>query len=238
VTDAHGDPTPEVPLADPDVRAPSHAERARTLVSRQATGTLATLDPDGFPHGSYVTYTLDGADPVFLISKLATHTQHLARDPRSSLMAHETGADDPLAADAEGILRHMNDDHGEALRLYAKAFTRATDAERAVMTGIDRYGFEMSVDTPTARPSPARAIVQVPLPATDRPGAARRDGERQASLHAQEALARRHGRPRPRAARSARQGLRAHPAAEVSHGALPRRAQLACEGARGGRAPR
>jgi putative heme iron utilization protein len=230
VTDAHGNPPTEVPLTDPDVRAPSHAERARTLASRQATGTLATLDPDGFPHASYVTYALDGEGPVFLISKLATHTQHLARDPRSSLMAHETGADDPLAngrvtllgrcervtepasaraaflavhpgasyyvdfadfgffrlvvssiryiggygrmswvdveawraaaADplaegAEGILRHMNDDHAEALRLYARAFTRATDAERAVMTGIDRYGFEMSVETPTGR-RPAR----------------------------------------------------------------------------------
>lgn len=230
MTDAHGNPGPEPPLTDPDVRAPSHAERARTLIARQSTGTLATLDGDGFPHGSYVTYALDDGDPVFLISKLATHTQHLARDPRSSLMAHETGAGDPLAngrvtllgrceriaepasaraaflavhpgaayyadfadfgffrlvvssiryiggygrmswvdvaawraaapdplaADAAAILRHMNDDHGDALRLYARAFTRATDVEDAVMTGIDRYGFEMSVATPIGR-RPAR----------------------------------------------------------------------------------
>lgn len=230
MTDAHGNPTPEAPLTDPDVRAPSHAERARTLVARHSTGTLATLDPGGFPHGSYVTYALDGADPVFLISKLATHTQHMARDPRASLMAHETGADDPLAngrvtllgrcervaepataraaflaahpgasyyadfadfgvfrlvvasiryiggygrmswvdvaawraaepdplaADAPGILQHMNDDHAEALRLYARAFTRATSAEDVVMTGVDRYGFEMSVATPAGR-RPAR----------------------------------------------------------------------------------
>ena len=62
---------------------------------------------------------------------------------------------DPLAADADGILRHMNEDHAEALRLYARAFTRATDAEGAIMTAVDRHGFEMSVATPTGR-RPAR----------------------------------------------------------------------------------
>ncbi len=89
-----------------------------------------------------------------------------------------------------------------------------------------------------ARQSSSRAPLPIRLQATDRPGAARRDDERQAPLHAEEALARWHGRPRPRAARPARQGLRADPAAKVPHGALPRCAELACQGARGGRAPR
>jgi putative heme iron utilization protein len=232
VADAHASPGPgrEPPLTPDDVAAPSHAERARTLVASQTTGALSTLDPEGFPHGSYVTFALEGADPVFLISTLATHTQHLSRDPRASLMVHETGATDPLAngrvtligrcekvdepaavraaflaahpgasyyadfkdfafhrltvrsvryiggygrmswveadawraaapdplaGDAEGILRHMNDDHADAVVLYARAFTRATAAEAAVMTGIDRHGFELSVTTPSG-PRPAR----------------------------------------------------------------------------------
>lgn len=230
MTDAHANPTRETPLTPDDVAAPSHAARARTLVSRESTGTLSTLDADGFPHGSYVTFALDGPDPVFLVSTLATHTQNLIRDARASLMAHERRAEDPLAngrvtligrcekvaepaaaraaflavhpgaayyadfrdfafyrlevasiryiggygrmswvdrdawraaspdplaADAEGIVRHMNEDHADALVLYARAFTRAEAAEEVVMTAVDRYGFELSVTTPSGR-RPAR----------------------------------------------------------------------------------
>jgi hypothetical protein len=54
---------------------------------------------------------------------------------------------DPLAPHARGILDHMNADHAEALVAYARAFTREKDADHAVMTGVDRYGFEMSVRT-------------------------------------------------------------------------------------------
>lgn len=41
----------------------------------------------------------------------------------------------------------MNADHGEAMLAYCRAFTRATDATAAHMTGIDRYGFELSAVT-------------------------------------------------------------------------------------------
>ncbi len=220
--DQHANPTREEPLTPDDTRAPTHAERARTMVSLLGTGTLSTLGEGGYPHGSYVTFAMHGPDPVFLISKLATHTQNLMKDPRASLMAHESHAEDPLAngrvtllgpcvrleddgearaaylavqpqaeyyvdfadfsfyrltveslryiggygrmswvdvadwrsaepdplaAHARGILAHMNEDHADALVAYARAFTRATDADYAVMTGVDRYGFEMSVRT-------------------------------------------------------------------------------------------
>jgi putative heme iron utilization protein len=221
--DQHANPTREEPLTPDDTRAPTHAERARTMVSLLKTGTLSTLGEGGYPHGSYVTFAMHGPNPVFLVSKLATHTQNLMKDPRASLMAHESHAEDPLAngrvtllgpcerlddeaeareaylaaqpqaeyyvdfADfsfyelrveslryiggygrmswvdveewraaepdplaphAEGIIGHMNDDHADALVAYARAFTRATDTDHAVMTGVDRYGFEMSVRTP------------------------------------------------------------------------------------------
>lgn len=54
---------------------------------------------------------------------------------------------DPIAPDAPAILEHMNRDHGDALPLYCRAFSRAGDIDRAVMTSIDRLGFEMSVVT-------------------------------------------------------------------------------------------
>ena len=54
---------------------------------------------------------------------------------------------DPIAPHAQGILAHMNDDHAAALRLYCEAFSESGPVEQATMTGVDRYGFEMSAQT-------------------------------------------------------------------------------------------
>lgn len=230
MADEHARPTREEPLTPDDVKAPSHAERARTLMAGLSTGTLSTLSEDGYPHGSYVTFALDGSDPVFLVSTLASHTKNLLRDSRASLMAHEAehpdplangrltllgrvaklddpggardaylaahpgaayyadfkdfafwrltverlryiggygrmswvdvdawraAAADPLAAHVAGIVAHMNEDHADACVAYARAFTRAKDADAVEMTSIDRYGFELSVQTERG-PRPAR----------------------------------------------------------------------------------
>lgn len=219
------------------MRTPSHAERARTLVAGERTGTLATLDESGFPYGSYITFALSGGDPVFLVSTMAAHTQNLEKDDRASLLVHEDGATDPLAngrvtlvgrcakmaepgaardaflalhpqssyyvdfkdfgfyrlavekvryiggygrmswvdveawraasvdpiaASAEGIITHMNEDHADALIAYARAFTTATETSDAVMVGVDRYGFEMSVMTAKGR-RPARIAFDEPI---------------------------------------------------------------------------
>ena len=71
-------------------------------------------------------------------------------------------APDPLAASAKGMIDHMNDDHADALVLYAKAFTSAHDATEVTMTAIDRYGFEMTVTTPRGR-GPARLAFEQEL---------------------------------------------------------------------------
>lgn len=62
---------------------------------------------------------------------------------------------DPLLSDAKGIISHMNEDHADALRAYAEAFSRAGPVPEAVMTAVDRYGFEMSVTTAQG-PRPVR----------------------------------------------------------------------------------
>lgn len=62
---------------------------------------------------------------------------------------------DPLAEHAERIVDHMNDDHADAMAVMCRAFTRADEAEEVSMTGIDRYGFEMSVVTERG-PRPVR----------------------------------------------------------------------------------
>ncbi|MBK7977623.1 MAG: DUF2470 domain-containing protein [Deltaproteobacteria bacterium] len=61
----------------------------------------------------------------------------------------------PLAPHADGILAHVNSEHTEALALCCRAFTRAADTEAAALTGVDRYGFEMSAST-AAGPRPLR----------------------------------------------------------------------------------
>ncbi|NOT94762.1 MAG: DUF2470 domain-containing protein [Nitrospira sp.] len=73
----------------PDVPELSHAERAKTLVYLQSSGSLSTLSrkQPGWPFGSVMPYGLDEeGQPVFLISMMAMHTQNLLGDPRASLL--------------------------------------------------------------------------------------------------------------------------------------------------------
>ena len=86
----------------PAVAEPTFGERARTLVYLGRLGSLSTLSrkQPGFPFGSVMPYGLDDrANPVFLISTMAMHTQNVQADPRSSLLVTQpdtTG--DPLGA--------------------------------------------------------------------------------------------------------------------------------------------
>ena len=89
-----GAPASEVP-------EPPFAERARTLVHRARTGTLATQSrrQAGFPFASIAPYGLDAAGrPTFLVSTMAVHTQNLLGDPRASLLIPDPEfTADPLA---------------------------------------------------------------------------------------------------------------------------------------------
>ncbi len=69
---------------------------------------------------------------------------------------------DPLAESAAGIVAHMNDDHPDAMVKYCKAFSKATDLTAASMTGVDRYGFEMSAVTAEG-PRPVRLAFAAPV---------------------------------------------------------------------------
>ncbi|HEX6243918.1 MAG TPA: DUF2470 domain-containing protein [Polyangiales bacterium] len=261
--DAHGRPSGAALNFTPDdVIAPSHAERARSLVSQQATGTLCTiaLDPAGYPYGSFITFALHQGAPVFLISRVAEHTRNLERDTRASLLVHEQGKADPLAngrvtligpvqrvardspersalreafigthphagyyvdyadfdfwqmqlvslryiggygrmswveadafrsaepdpltASSARILAHMNQDHADSLLLFARVLTRAQQPEKAVMTAVDRYGFEMTVTTPAGVGS-ARIAFPEPLTQADQARTALVDMVRRAEV--------------------------------------------------------
>ncbi|MTV24940.1 DUF2470 domain-containing protein [Nitriliruptoraceae bacterium ZYF776] len=102
-------------------RAPSHAERVRTLVDGAVDGALSTLalDPPGTPFGSVVTYAPDhGGAPLFAVSTMAEHARNLAADPRASLLvtAGGEGAGRLAAARATlvGTVAPVHDDEQEA----------------------------------------------------------------------------------------------------------------------------
>ena len=46
---------------------------------------------------------------------------------------------------SDRICTHMNDDHGDALVLYAKVFGNTADAQAAKMIAIDPHGMNLSV---------------------------------------------------------------------------------------------
>jgi putative heme iron utilization protein len=69
---------------------------------------------------------------------------------------------DPLAASAAGVIAHMNDDHADGMVLYCRAFSKATGITAVSMTGVDRYGFEMSAVT-SEGPRPVRLAFAEPI---------------------------------------------------------------------------
>ena len=76
------------------------------------------------------------------------------------------GEPDPIAPHATGIVEHMNADHADAMVSFCRAFSRATDTTAAVMTGVDRYGFEMSAQTGRG-PRPIRLAFSAPIATPD-----------------------------------------------------------------------
>ena len=72
-----------------------------------------------------------------------------------------TAEPDPLGPSAAGTITHMNTDHADAMVLYCKAFSKATDITAASMTSVDQYGFEMSAKTREG-PRPVRVAFSQP----------------------------------------------------------------------------
>lgn len=96
-------------------RAPSFAERVRTLVASERDGTLSTLTTgatdvaDGHPFGSVVTHAVgERGAPLVLMSTMAEHARNLGADARASLLV--TGSGDGagrLAAERATLLGTM-----------------------------------------------------------------------------------------------------------------------------------
>ncbi len=62
--------------------------------------------------------------------------------------AYRTAVPDPVAAAAAGAVAHLNDDHADALLTMAQALGGFPDATAARCDAADRYGLDLSLDTP------------------------------------------------------------------------------------------
>ena len=69
---------------------------------------------------------------------------------------------DPLGPSAASTIAHMNADHADAMVLYCTAFSKTAGVTSASMTSVDRYGFEMSANTPEG-PRPIRLAFARPV---------------------------------------------------------------------------
>lgn len=81
---------------------------ARRLFEQNREGALATLDENGNPLTTLVTYAAsEKGEPLLLLSGLARHTQNLKVDPRGSLLiadALDAGDDADMQARARASL--------------------------------------------------------------------------------------------------------------------------------------
>lgn len=161
---------------DAEVPRPSFAERARTLLYRQPTGYLSTLSKHqpGFPFGSVMPFALTAlGDPLFLISKMAMHTQNLDRDPRTSLLVTDpsvlsnplgsarvtlVGSASPVPEEELGSTREIYLASHESARYWVDyadfGFYRLTVESLYFVGGFGEMGWVEVEDFRRARPDP------------------------------------------------------------------------------------
>ncbi|WP_051228501.1 HugZ family protein [Pleomorphomonas oryzae] len=123
----------------------------RQIMRSAATAALGTLTHEGGPFVTFVTVAtdIDGA-PLVLLSGLAAHTRHLARDGRASLLmqAPAGAGDDPLTgarATINGRFQRIAREEADHARLFKRFLIRHPEAEGYAGFG-DFSVYRMSVD--------------------------------------------------------------------------------------------
>ena len=111
---------------------PTDAELSRSLMATIGTGVLSTLNSDGFPYGSLISFISDDqGNPVTLISDLAEHTKNARSETKASfLVTHaHSAAGDPLTGARLTLVGHMQRLEGsdEAANSYLDRHPYASD---------------------------------------------------------------------------------------------------------------
>jgi hypothetical protein len=140
MTNEHARPRGQKDPDEEEVRAPSHAERCRTLAAKTRHAALSTLtggkagEPEGFPYGSLVTIAFDGRGrPLLFLSSLAEHTQNLMRRGEASVLLTDPldAHPEPLAASRFTLIGRCEKIADEGERAAAReAFLAAHESAR------------------------------------------------------------------------------------------------------------
>jgi putative heme iron utilization protein len=149
------------------------AADARALLAAARHGALSTLGSDGAPFVSLVAVATIPAngEPLFLLSRLARHTQNLAVDPRAALLVAEP-SQHPMAAGRLTVCGRMHTIDGEEMR----ARFLAIHPEARVYAGFADFGlWRLGVDGAHLVAGFGQ-IVNLPAEAL-RPSAAGTDGQ-------------------------------------------------------------
>jgi putative heme iron utilization protein len=149
------------PLARARVTLIGRATIAAENVREQARTAYLAAHPNG-------AYYADYADFHFWRLEVES-VRYIGGYGRMSWVAQadwQKAEADPLAPHAADILSHMNRDHAGVMVEYCRAFSKAKDTSAATMTGVDRYGFEMSAITADG-PRPIRLAFSRPLTTSD-----------------------------------------------------------------------
>jgi heme iron utilization protein len=111
------------------------AEVARTITSLVTHGTLSTVDENGMPLGTYVTFVLDDQGcPLIRLRSDASHTANLKRNKKCTLFLHP--AEMPARQLARVTLLGAVEDLG------SEAVSEASARHAAI------YGSAIGVDKP------------------------------------------------------------------------------------------
>jgi putative heme iron utilization protein len=115
---------------------------ARRLLRSIRAGTLATLNGAGDPFASLVTVaTAPDGSPLLLLSQLASHTRHLDKDPRVSLLLAESGEGDPLTHPRVTITGNAHKISDPDLRTAARSRFLAKHPKAALYADFADFSF-------------------------------------------------------------------------------------------------
>ena len=120
---------------------------AKSLLRLPRSGMLATLRASA-PFASLTTFATDyDGSPIFLLSRLAIHTQNLDADPRCSLLLPRIGKGDPLAHSRLTVSGKALRTDAPLLRTRLLARFLARQPKAALYAGFADFGlFKMTLD--------------------------------------------------------------------------------------------
>ena len=125
--------------ADPDFQPLAEAKR---LLRSVRAGTIATLDGSGAPFASLVSVATDpDGSPLILVSQLSSHTRHLDKDPRASVLLADTGEGDPLTHPRLTITGVANKIVGPEARAAARQRFLAKHPKAALYADFGDFSF-------------------------------------------------------------------------------------------------